>query len=65
MDMVNEITRRIREAYPDADVQLKDMIGGDHWEAMIISSAFEGDHGWIDMGIYAALGELMHGPTMR
>ena len=64
MDMVDEITRRIREAYPDAEVTLKDMTGGgDHWQAMIISSAFEGlsrlDR---QRGIYAALGELMHGP---
>ena len=64
MDIVNEITKRIQGAYPDAQVTLNDLTGGgDHWEAMIISSGFEGKSR-LDRqrGIYAALGELMHGP---
>jgi stress-induced morphogen len=39
----DEITRKIRLALPDALVTLKDLTGTqDHWEATIISSAFEG-----------------------
>lgn len=37
------IVEKIRAALPDADVELKDLTGTeDHWEATIISSAFEG-----------------------
>jgi stress-induced morphogen len=37
------ITQKIRLALPDADVTLKDLTGTqDHWEAVIISSEFEG-----------------------
>jgi stress-induced morphogen len=39
----DEITRKIRLALPDALVTLKDLTGTqDHWEATIISAAFEG-----------------------
>ena len=38
-----EITSKIRAALPDAVVTLKDLTGTqDHWEAVIISAAFEG-----------------------
>jgi stress-induced morphogen len=38
-----EITAKIRVALPDAEVTLKDLTGTqDHWEAVIISAAFEG-----------------------
>ena len=38
-----EITAKIRLALPDAVVTLKDLTGTqDHWEATIISVAFEG-----------------------
>ena len=38
-----EITAKIRAAMPDAEVTLKDLTGTqDHWEAVIVSSAFEG-----------------------
>ncbi len=38
-----EITAKIRVAMPDADVILKDLTGTqDHWEAVIVSAAFEG-----------------------
>jgi len=59
-----EITAKIRLALPDALVTLKDLTGTqDHWEATIISSAFEGKsliqrHRMV-MG---ALAEEMKGP---
>jgi stress-induced morphogen len=64
MDLKNEITRRIQDAFEDAEVQLVDMTGGgDHWEARIVSNAFEGMSRLArQRGVYAALGELMHGP---
>ena len=38
-----EITAKIRAAMPDAQVTLKDLTGTeDHWEAVIVSAAFEG-----------------------
>ncbi len=37
------IAAKIRVALPDAEVTLKDLTGTeDHWEAVIISAAFEG-----------------------
>ena len=39
----DEITTRIRAALPDAEVELVDLTGtADHWQASVISSAFEG-----------------------
>lgn len=37
-----EITRRIQDALPDAQVKLIDLGGGDHWRAEVVSSAFAG-----------------------
>ena len=39
----SEIERMIKEALPDAEVKLEDLVGdGDHWSATVISSAFAG-----------------------
>jgi stress-induced morphogen len=64
MDIQSEIKRRIQDAYSTASVTLTDMTGaGDHWEAMIVSQEFEGmSRLQRQRGVYAALGELMHGP---
>ena len=38
-----EIERLIKEALPDAQVRLEDLVGdGDHWSATVVSSAFAG-----------------------
>ena len=38
-----EIKRMIKEALPDAEVKLEDLVGdGDHWSATVVSSAFAG-----------------------
>jgi len=38
-----EIERRIREALPDARIEIQDLAGdGDHWAATVISEAFRG-----------------------
>ncbi|AKR56146.1 hypothetical protein XM25_10125 [Devosia sp. H5989] len=39
----SEIERRIREALPDARIEIRDLAGdGDHWAATIVSEAFRG-----------------------
>lgn len=64
MELEQEIVRRIRAVHPDADVQLTDLTGGgDHWQAVIVSQAFAGMTPVArQRSVYAALGELMHGP---
>ncbi|CAN5775047.1 BolA family transcriptional regulator [soil metagenome] len=58
------IIEKIREALPDAVVELKDLTGTqDHWEARIVSSAFAGKslmqrHRLVN----AALAEELKGP---
>jgi stress-induced morphogen len=62
--MKTTITERMQAHFDDIAVTLKDMTGGgDHWEAVFVSDAFAGKsliarH----RAVYAALGELMHGP---
>lgn len=64
MDMKTTITERMQAHFSDIAVTLTDMTGGgDHWEAVFVSEAFAGKtliarH----RAVYAALGELMHGP---
>lgn len=60
-----EITTRIQTAYPGAEVRLTDLTGTlDHWEALVISEAFEGVRLIKrQQGVYQALGELMSGPV--
>ena len=64
MDLREEMRNRIELAHPDAKIQFNDMTGGgDHWEATIISEAFEGMNRLArQRSIYAALGDLMSGP---
>jgi stress-induced morphogen len=39
----NEIERRIKEALPDAQIEIRDLAGdGDHWAAKVISEQFRG-----------------------
>jgi stress-induced morphogen len=55
---------KIRASLPDAEVTLKDLTGTeDHWEAQIISTAFEGKS-LIQRHriVMAALAEEMKGP---
>ena len=59
----SEIEAMIREALPDADVEIKDLAGdGDHYAATVASAAFKGlprvrQH----QAVYAALGGRMGG----
>jgi stress-induced morphogen len=39
----SEISRLIKAAFPDADVEIKDLAGdGDHYSATVVSAAFKG-----------------------
>lgn len=61
----NELRDRILAAFPDADVDVKDLTGTkDHYRARIISKAFAGktrieQHRMV----YAAIGAEMKGPV--
>lgn len=59
------VEKRLKEAFPDGQVELTDLTGTkDHYQAVIVSQAFSGktrvqQH----QMVYAALGELMDGPV--
>ena len=59
----NEIERLIRQAIPDAEVEIRDLRGdGDHYAARVVSATFAGiprvkQH----QRVYAALGGRMGG----
>jgi len=61
-----EIERILKQAFPDAQIQIRDLAGdGDHWAATIISEQFRGktrvqQHQMVN----AAFGELM-GTTLH
>ena len=56
-----EVETLIREGIPDAHVEVRDTTGGgDHFEALIVSTVFEGK-GLVErhQTVYKALGEAM------
>jgi stress-induced morphogen len=61
----DDIRERIRAALPDADVNVVDTTGGgDHFDAIIVSSAFAGK-GPVERHrlVYAALDDAITGPA--
>ena len=64
MTLEQEIIKRITDAFPGVVIRLHDMTGGnDHWQAEIVSDAFDGMNRLArQRAVYAALGELMTGP---
>ena len=60
------LEKRIREGLGEVShLVLKDLTGtSDHWEALVVSTAFEGKSP-IEQHqmVYAALGDLMNGPV--
>jgi stress-induced morphogen len=58
------ITDKLKAAFPDAEVTLTDLTGGeDHWKALIVTSAFAGVSPIArHRKVYAALAEEMKGP---
>jgi stress-induced morphogen len=58
------IRARLLEAFPGARVDVSDLTGThDHFQALVVASQFDGKSR-IDQHkmVYAALGDLMHGP---
>jgi stress-induced morphogen len=56
----------LREAFPDADIELVDTVGdGDHWKAVIASSAFAGksrvaQHQMVYAALKGRMGGVLH-----
>ncbi len=63
---VEELDRRLREAFPDAEVTITDLAGdGDHYRARIVSSAFTGlprvrQHQLVNKALADVLGGALH-----
>lgn len=61
-----EITRRIKQALPDAEIELQDLAGdNDHWKAIITSAAFNGlskvkQHQLVYAAFGADMGTTLH-----
>ncbi len=66
-----EIERLIKEAIPDAQVALEDLVGdGDHWSATIVSSAFEGknrvqQHQLVYQALQGRMGGELHALALQ
>lgn len=66
-----EIKRLIKEALPDAQVSLEDLVGdGDHWSATIVSEAFAGktrvqQHQLVYQALQGRLGGELHALALQ
>jgi stress-induced morphogen len=60
---IDDISRLIKAAFPDAEVHIEDLAGdGDHYAAKVVSSAFAGkSRVQQHQMVYAALGGKMGG----
>jgi stress-induced morphogen len=62
----SEIERMIKEALPDAQVEIKDLAGdGDHYAATVVSSAFKGmpkvrQHQLVYAALKGNMGGVLH-----
>ncbi len=62
----DEIERLLRQAFPDAKIELKDLRGdGDHWQASIESAAFAGksrvrQHQMVYAALEGRVGGILH-----
>lgn len=61
-----DLERRLRDAFPDAEVSITDLAGdGDHYRARIVSSAFSGlprvrQHQLVNKALADVLGTTLH-----
>jgi len=66
-----EIERLIKEALPDAQVSLEDLVGdGDHWSATVVSEAFQGktrvqQHQLIYQALQGKMGGELHALALQ
>ena len=62
----NEIERMIKEALPDATIEIRDLAGdGDHYAAHVVSSAFVGknrvqQHQMVYNALGGRMGDVLH-----
>lgn len=62
----NELERLIKAAFPDADVDIRDLAGdGDHFAAHVVSSAFKGknrvqQHQMVYQALQGRMGGVLH-----
>ena len=62
----DQIEADLREAFPDAQIELQDLAGdGDHWRARIVSSAFAGlprvrQHQLVYAALKGKMGGVLH-----
>ncbi len=67
----NEIERLIKEALPDARVEIRDLAGdGDHYAAIVVSSAFRGksrvqQHQLVYQALKGAMGGELHALALQ
>ena len=67
----SEIEAYIKEAFPDADIEIKDLAGDDnHFAAVIASSAFKGktrvaQHQMVYAALKGHMGGTLHAATVR
>ncbi|QPC44863.1 BolA family transcriptional regulator [Kaustia mangrovi] len=67
----NEIERLIKEALPDARVEIRDLAGdGDHYAAIVVSSAFKGksrvqQHQLVYQALKGAMGGELHALALQ
>ena len=62
----NQIEADLREAFPDAEIQIQDLAGdGDHYRARIVSTAFAGlprvrQHQLVYAALKGKMGGVLH-----
>ena len=62
----SEIEKFIRDAFPDAEIEMKDLAGDDnHWAAVVASSAFAGksrvqQHQMVYAALKGNMGGVLH-----
>ena len=62
----SELERLIREAFPDADIEIRDLAGdGDHYAAHVVSQAFRGNsrvqqHPMVYQALQGHMGDVLH-----
>ena len=67
----SEIERMIREAFPDAAIEIKDLAGdGDHYAAKVVSSAFKGlprvrQHQIVYAALQGRMGGVLHALALQ
>lgn len=62
----NELERLIREAFPDAEIEIRDLAGdGDHYAAHVVSAQFKGksrvqQHQMVYSALKGQMGDVLH-----